>query len=242
VSRALAIVPAVLFPLVLSAQLSTHLSAESNQAFDDYVKSAETKMDWKPHLQVGGSGITVAALPKSPLEVKDALIHDWQAAALAPDTTVDKALAVLQSYSDYKRIYTPEVTDSRVLAHEGARWRVYLRLFKKKVLSADLSSEYDIDYKPLGPARWGMLSRSTRRAELQDGRELPAGEGHGFLWRLNAYWVLEQRDRNVYLECRAISMSRDIPTGLGWMIKPMVTILPRESLRNTLDATIRALR
>jgi len=43
------------------------------------------------------------------------------------------------------------------------------------------------------------------------------------------------------VECRAISLSRNVPLGLGWLIEPIIQKLPRESLINTLDATRRAL-
>jgi hypothetical protein len=41
----------------------------------------------------------------------------------------------------------------------------------------------------------------------------------------------------VYVECRAISLTRDIPIGLGWVIEPIIRKLPKESLINTLRAT-----
>ena len=72
-------------------------------------------------------------------------------------------------------------------------------------------------------------------------RELPAGTGHGFLWRLNAYWLIEPRPNGVYLECRTISLSRDIPFGLGWAVGPFVRTLPTESLHLTMDATASAM-
>jgi hypothetical protein len=87
-----------------------------------------------------------------------------------------------------------------------------------------------------------VLSRSIKVAEIDGGQALPVGTGHGYLWRLNAYWLLEQRPQGLYLECRAISMSRDIPLGLAWAIKPMIVTVPRDSLQQTLDATARALR
>ena len=43
------------------------------------------------------------------------------------------------------------------------------------------------------------------------------------------------------MECRAISLTRDIPMGLGWIIEPIVRTLPQESLIHTLDATRKAL-
>ena len=129
-----------------------------------------------------------------------------------------------------------------ILSHEGNLWRVYLKLYKKKLFTANLDTEYEIEYRPLGQGRWSILSRSTKVAEVDGGRELAVGVGHGFLWRLNAYWVLEQRPEGVYIECRAISMSRDVLVGLGWAMKAMVTSVPRESLRDTLEATVRALQ
>jgi hypothetical protein len=42
-------------------------------------------------------------------------------------------------------------------------------------------------------------------------------------------------------ECRAISLTRDVPQGLGWIIEPIIDKLPRESLVATLEATRKAL-
>jgi hypothetical protein len=39
------------------------------------------------------------------------------------------------------------------------------------------------------------------------------------------------------MECEAVSLTRDIPPGLGWLIKPIVGNLPREALEFTLRAT-----
>ena len=39
----------------------------------------------------------------------------------------------------------------------------------------------------------------------------PPGAGYGFLWRLDTCWRFEERDGGAYAECRAISLTRDIP-------------------------------
>jgi len=39
------------------------------------------------------------------------------------------------------------------------------------------------------------------------------------------------------VECRAISLTRDVPTGLGWLINPIIRDLPKESIENTLRET-----
>ncbi len=66
---------------------------------------------------------------------------------------------------------------------------------------------------------------------------MPPGEGHGFLWRLYSYWRFQEKDGGVYVECEAVSLTRKVPTGLGWLIDPIIRNLPRESLSNTLHAT-----
>jgi len=43
------------------------------------------------------------------------------------------------------------------------------------------------------------------------------------------------------MECRAISLTRDVPVGLGWMLEPIIQKFPRESLIHTLEATRQAL-
>jgi len=234
----------VLVPSPVAAQLIVKLSPDSDRAFDAYIKTAETQFDWRPHVSLDkNSSVKIVPAAQNPtIDLPGAIIHDWAGAILVPGATVEKALTILQSYDDYKRIYAPQVTDSKLYSHQGNHWRSYLKLYKRALLPAIFDTEYDVEYRELDPARWAVLSRSTKVAEIDGGKVLPVGTGHGYLWRLNAYWLLEQRPEGVYLECRAISMSRDIPLGLAWAIKPMITSLPRDSLQQTLDATARALR
>jgi hypothetical protein len=58
---------------------------------------------------------------------------------------------------------------------------------------------------------------------------------------LNSYWGFYQADGGVYVQCNAISLTRDVPTGLGWLVGPFIENIPRDSLRFTLDATRTAL-
>jgi hypothetical protein len=117
-----------------------------------------------------------------------------------------------------------------------------MRLLKKKVVTVVLNTEHDVHYTRIGETRCYSRSRTSRIAEVEDPggrdeRERPLGNDHGFLWRLNSYWRFEQRDGGVYVDCEAISLSRSVPLGLGWMINPMVRALPRESLTNTMRCT-----
>jgi len=234
--------PLLALPATLGAQFLTELAPQTSKAFDEYQKAAEARMDWKAHLAPAPGEVKIAASEQqSMIEVPGGLIHDWRAATVAPGATAEQVLAVLSDYANYKTIYAPEVVDSRVLGHDGNRWRLYLRLVKKKVLTVTLNSEYEAEYHPLGQGRWNKVSRSIKLTEVSGGKELAPGTGHGFIWRLNSYWLIEPRPNGVYIECRSISLSRNIPAVLDWIIRPMITSVPRESLRNTLDATVRAL-
>lgn len=231
-------------PTPAYAQISTQLSRQTDLAFDAYITNVEAKLDWRSHLQTAPDGKVAFAAGngQSPVDVTGGLIHDWMAAAIAPGVTVDKVLTLLQDYASYKTHYAPNVSDSRLLSKDGDIWRVYLKLYKSQILTVILNTEYAIQYKPLSDGRWAVISRSTKVAEVDNGKELPIGTGFGFLWRLNSYWLLEPRREGVYLECRAISLSRDVPVGLGWIIKPMITTVPKESLMETIGSTIKALR
>lgn len=135
---------------------------------------------------------------------------------------------------------------SKLLARNGNDFKIGLRLLKKKVITVVLNTEHDVDYHRVTDKRWYSRSYSTKIAEVDDAgkpgeRELPPGRDHGFLWRLYSYWKFDERDGGVYVECRAISLTRDVPTGLGWIVEPIIRGLPRDSVANTLRATRAAL-
>ncbi|HEX5432320.1 MAG TPA: hypothetical protein VFW83_10150, partial [Bryobacteraceae bacterium] len=179
---------------------------------------------------------------KSPIQIEGGLIHDWIAGVLVPHVNVGVALSLFQNYGNYKRVFAPDVEDSRLLSHEGNRWRAWLRLRRKSAITVRFDSEYEIEYRPLGEQRFALISHSTKIRELGEGdQELPPDASHGFLWRLNSYWLIEPVQQGLYLECRVISLSRGIPAGLGWIVKPFVSKVPRESLRTTVEDVQHAL-
>src|SRR4029077_15554109 len=94
----------------------------------------------------------------------------------------------------------------------------------------------------LDAGRAQSRSYSTRIVEVEHAgesneRAMPAGYDDGFLWRLYSCWRFSEADRGVYVQCEAISLTRDIPTGLHWLIGPFIESIPRESLEFTLWST-----
>jgi len=234
------------------------LKSETVQAFSTYISDAETAAEQILH--AGGpflwsdtdserarhvrEGQVVAQFwsGRGPVKIPNGLVHDWVGAVLIPGSTIEETLALIQDYDNHKNIYKPEVIASRLLSHQGDDFQIYLRLLKKKVITVVLDTDHQVHYRSLERSRCLCRSYTTRIAEVEDAggateRVLPPDTGHGFLWRLYSYWRFEERDGGVYVECRAISLTRDVPFGLGWAIDPIIQKLPQESLSNTLAAT-----
>lgn len=239
------------------------LKPETLRGFDGYMSEAEAGMEQTLHgsgpflwcdvsserARQVREGSIVAQLwsGQAPVKVPHGLIHDWIGAIFIPETTVANTLVLVQDYNNHKTIYQPEVIDSTLIRHHGNDFKIYLRLLKKKVITVVLDTDHDVRYRCLDPTRWTCRSHTTRIAEVENAgspkeKVLPPDTGHGFLWRLSSYWRFQEREGGVYVECRAISLTRDVPFGLGWVIEPIIQNLPRESLINTLEATRRALR
>ena len=132
--------------------------------------------------------------------------------------------------------------DSALVSQQGDDFRIFLRLLKKKIITVVLDTDHDVHYLSLDRKRWFCRSYTTRIAEVEDAgspkeKVLPPDSGYGFLWRLYSYWRFQESDGGVYVECRAISLTRDVPFGLRWIIEPIIQHLPKESLIHTLEAT-----
>jgi hypothetical protein len=193
-----------------------------------------------------GTAILELCSGKRPLQVPDGLIHDWIGVICIPGTTVEKTLALLQNYDNHKNIYQPEVIASKLIGRQENDFQIYLRLRKKKIITVILDTDHDVRYFGVNSTRWACHSRTTRISEVEDAGKptenvRPPDTGHGFLWRLNSYWRFEESEDCTYIECRAISLTRDVPSALAWVIEPIILKLPRESLKATLEATRRAL-
>jgi len=222
--------------------LQARAKGSSFLAMDAYPSAQRERM--MSRLRAGE--VVIEKQGSTPSSVPGGLVHDWLGIVLIPKVTVAQVLALVQDYDHSTRHYSPDVTQSRLVSRNGDDFKVFLRLKKHKVITVVLDTDYDVHYARLDPAHQFSLSRSTRVSEVvdpgtPDERTLPAGKDHGFMWRLNSYWAFEQVDDGVLVECEAISLTRDIPSGLGWMIGPFVNSIPRESLEFTLDATRKAL-
>ena len=172
------------------------------------------------------------------------MIHDWQGMVFIPGAKLDEVLKLLQDYDDHAKYYAPDVEKAKIEAHDGEHFRVYMRFRRKKILTVVLNTEQEITYYRDSPTRAHSRSSATRIAEVENAgtpqeREKTPGDDNGFMWRLETWWRMEERDGGVYVQNEVVSLTRDIPAVLAWMIEPFLTSIPKESLEFTMEATRR---
>jgi len=176
------------------------------------------------------------------INVPGGLIHHWIGTVFIPGATLGQTLALEQDYDHHQDYFRPDVARSKVLRHEGSDYLVQLRFRKKKIITSVLDTEHHVHYEAVDSAKAWSRSYTTRIQEVVDAGESgerlePEGHDRGFLWRMNTYWRFEEKDGGTYVESQSVSLTRDIPAGLGWLVGPMVNSIPRESLTFTLATT-----
>ena len=80
----------------------------------------------------------------------------------------------------------------------------------------------------------------SARLETRDGKkeiDVPDGIVHHWVGTVLLPGATIERVMAVvkdYEQCESVSLTRDVPTGLGWLIKPFITSIPRETMEFTL--------
>jgi hypothetical protein len=234
------------------------------ESFNAYVNTVESRLA-QQHRSGGGflasedqgrlrTGelIVEKLAPASPPGFPGAMLHHWRGTAFAPGAKAADFERLMRNFSAYPQYYAPQVVQARILSQQGDHYQVAMRVKQHHVITVVLDTAYDVTFvhSELAGAntrRGYSLSRSTSVSEIESPgtpkeHSLGPGEDHGFLWRLNTYWSYEERDGGLYMQIESVSLTRAIPTGLGWAVGPFVESVPRESLEFTLRATCNALK
>jgi hypothetical protein len=235
-----------LFSCPLCSQFETKLAPETAGAFEAYVKSAEHGLDarWSGHAPflsldtspddekklLNGELVIRPAGTPNPREAPGGLMHDWVGALYIPNTSIDKVIAVLQDFDRHSQIY-PEIVRSRLVSRQGNDFVGYWRLERKQqFVPAVFDVTDEAHYREIAPGKWICRSYANDIREVQDAGSLnekdsPLGEG------------MQASGNGVLAECRTISLSRNVPNGMGWIVRPFIRNVPRESLASTLQNT-----
>jgi hypothetical protein len=180
------------------------------------------------------------------IDVPDGLIHHWVGTVFVPGVGVKEAVALMQDYDRHSKYFAPAVARSRLLERDGNRFRVALRFYVKKIIAVTMDTENEAEFFHPAADRAHSRIRSTRTTEIADAgtpqeKPKPSGEENGFMWNLNTYWRFLERDGGTYIQCESLTLTRDVPMALAWIIRPIVTQMPKESLTFTMGKVRAAL-
>jgi hypothetical protein len=192
--------------LILSASAvlnAADLKPETLQAWQDYIRAADLRMQERVHggapflwideaaergRRVRSGEILVTPVGEhSPIRVPNGLIHDWTGAAFFPNSNLEDILAIVQDYASYKNFYKPLVIDSKLLGADGADYRFSLLMLNKSLFSQNaLLSEWKECYTQVDDRRWYSVAYSTRVQEIDEygspgEHELPVDTGSGYI-------------------------------------------------------------
>lgn len=235
-ARAQAPAPAVVAFNSYVATLEWRL-AQEHRSPDGFLAGGAGTEEGQARLRRGEVLIEQVKTPQVP----DAMLHDWRGSAFAPGAKAADFEKMLRNFDGYARVFAPQVMSARTLAADGDHVQGTMRVRQKHAITVVMDTTYDVRFGRLDAQDGWSASRSTRVEEIADAgtsheRALGPQEEHGFLWRINTYWTWQERDGGLYLQVESVSLTRGIPTGLGWIVGPFVESVPRESLEFTLRA------
>ena len=200
----------------------------------------------RAHERLKQGGVEMRQLGKNDEEgarkIPGGMIHDWEGMVFIPGVTLDQVLGVLQDYNKHSQYYAPDVESAKIESREEDHFRVYMRFRRKKIVTVVLNTEQDVTYFRDSATREHSRSSAVRIREVanpgtKEEKEKSPDEENGFLWQMETWWRMEERDGGVYVQNEAVTLTRDIPAGLGWLIGPFVTSIPKETLGFTMNAT-----
>jgi len=247
---------------------AAELKPETVAAFDRYVSLTEAQMEERAHgdrfltfdrfpklqrlqiydqLQQGQIYIEELHTQEDqhPIRVPGGMIHHWAGVIFISKASLAEVLAVLNDYDNEPEIYKPEIRRAKLIEQNGNVSKVYQQLYTKSIVTVVLNGYFNVTEIPLGSTRSASATRSTRIVEVAnaggpDEHEIPEDDGHGYMWRMNSYWRIEEKDGGVYVQNESISLTRSVPVLLAWLINPLTQSIPRDVLTHMLTDTQKA--
>jgi hypothetical protein len=258
-SRWLAVVAATAMFAGSSPGIAEEPTPTAVSGFTSYIGQVEARLDQQHRAPDGflvredtarlrtGELIIERVTPSSGADLPGALLHHWRGTAFAAGAGADDFERLMKDFPAYPQRFSPQVVRAKVVAQQGDQYKVLMRVRQHHVITVVMDTAYDIVFGRRDGQLGYSIARSTGISEIKspgtsDERALTPEEEHGFLWRMNTYWSYEEKDGGLYIQIESVTLTRSIPTGLGWVIGPFVESIPRESLEFTLRSACGALR
>ncbi|HUK31923.1 MAG TPA: hypothetical protein VLV89_12470 [Candidatus Acidoferrum sp.] len=246
----------------------TKLNPETVAAFEQYVRTRDAqieentrkgfflytetlsdtlRMSMEADLRQGKISIleVTTISPNQPIRIPHGLIHDWVGIAFIPGATAEQVNAVLLDFNRQQIIYNPDIRKSKLIENKGNEYRVSQQFYTKSILTVVENGDFDVEYIPISDARSEIKSHSTRFAEVANAgkpneQELPPEKQHGYVWRMNTHWKIEERDGGTYIQVESIGLTRGVPALFAIIVNPLLRSIPKKYLADSLNGTRKA--
>lgn len=235
---------------------AAELKQKTLQAWEAYVQTANLAMEQRaagrsPFLWVDESPDLLRRVRSGELvvsnldhaDVPSGLIHHWVGAMFLPGVTIDEVNVVFKDYDHYPDFFRARVVKVKVLEQREDYQKITTLVVQRAFgVTGAVEADNEVHIIKLDARRVYSVSNATRVQEVADygrpeERLLSENRGPGYVWRTFSINRLEQRDGGVYIEMEMIGLSRGIPMGFGWLIKPLIEHMPRTIMLDTLKDT-----
>ncbi len=178
---------------------------------------------------------------KGYVAVQSGLIHDWVGAVFLPGITGFQLAHLIQDYGNYSNIYSPAVTQSRLLTRSGDEFTYALTIVSKVWnIKAGLRGEFSsVFVSKSGGIGYG-ISHSVKLRELEhpdepDQQDIAPEQDHGYLQRTLTLLRYREEKEGTFVEMESVTLSRDIPSAVRWVANPIIERISRDATAAILD-------
>jgi len=237
--------------------LPANVTAETIQAWDESVQALKDELarsantpehfllldrDHEVFKKVRSGKIVAVHPPHGGMvAVPAGLIHHWTGEIFLPQTNKQTVLSVLQGYDEYAQTYNPAVVGSTLVSHTGQDFKYRLKFEQHGFgVHAGLKGDFHSTYELLDDRTGYSITEATNLVELEkpgsaEERELTVAESHGYVERILTVVRYREVAEGVQLEVETLTLSRDVPASLRWIVSPVIQRFSRQVMTSTLE-------
>ena len=225
---------------------AAHYSSATLAAWDQQVLKARRQLeretqDPNAFLIADKSAPAIDSTEPSGHPIPEGLIHHWFGTALIPHANAAALLAVLQNYEAYPQLFPPALMEALLMDHDGGVYTYRLKFIQKALgYRSGLLGNFQSRYVALDAGTGYVVTDALKFTELQNPgkpneRELSLAESKGFMERSLSIMRYRQTNEGVIVRIESITLSRDVPGSIRWLVNPFIRRFARQTMSSTLD-------
>jgi hypothetical protein len=184
--------------------------------------------------------VTTPGREAGDLEIPGGTVQHWRGTVFLPGVTLAPLVDALR-HPPERGPFQEDVLAMRVERRSPGAMDLFIRMSRTAIVRVTYDTEHHVEFTSRDARRLSTRSISTRITEIDHAgtareRPLSPEDEHGFLWRMNSYWRYEQVDGGVIAEMESLTLSRNIPFALRFLVDPLVDRVAHESVERTLKS------